>query len=218
MAAGEDALLDPRLQRRRAVAPDRMYEPPAAPPEAALHDAPERRVVLDADVLEHSDRHEGVVLTGDVAVIVLDVLETIGEALACRPLACPANLLVRDVEGAHAYAVMARHVHRQHPPATSGLDHALAGPEAKLAAHVVHLRDLRLIERGGRLGVVRTGVRHGRAEPQLVERVADVVVVMDVVPRANEGVAVRAWAVQRIRRAARERVALAAGAPTGTVD
>src|SRR5256885_4113379 len=84
---GEDALLDPRLQRRRAVATDRVDEPATAPAQAAVRDAPERRVVRQAHVLEHADRHEGVVMTGDVAIVVLHVLHARAEALARRPLA-----------------------------------------------------------------------------------------------------------------------------------
>src|SRR6516165_9074295 len=124
MSAGKDALLDPGLQQRRTIASDRVNEAAAPATEAAFHHAAERHVVLDADVLEHADGHEGIVLPADVAVIVLNILDLAGESLALGALASPGDLLVRDVEGAHAHAVAARHVHRQHPPAAPGLDHA----------------------------------------------------------------------------------------------
>src|SRR2546430_15097678 len=51
----------------------------------SLHDAlpisPERRVVRQSHVLEHTDRHEGVVMAGDVAIVVLHVLHARAEAL-----------------------------------------------------------------------------------------------------------------------------------------
>src|SRR5215471_4044234 len=123
-----------------------MYQSAPATPEAAARDAAECRVVLEPNVLEHADRYEGVVLAADVAVVVLDVLDAPGEPLARSALARPHDLRVRDVECSHAHAVAACHVHRQHPPAAAGLDHALARLEAKLARHVVHFRHLRLIE------------------------------------------------------------------------
>src|SRR6516164_1508957 len=165
-----------------------MYEAPSAATEAALHHPTEGWVVLETDVLEHADRHEGIVLSADVAVVILDVLDLPCESLACRPLPRPHDLLMRDVEGAHPHAVAARHVHGEHAPAAPGLDYAFAGPQAQLATNVVHLRQLRLIERGLRHRVVRTGIGHGGTEPQLVERVADVVFVMDVVSRPRERV------------------------------
>ena len=91
----------------------------------------------------------------------------------------------------------------------------LAGAQAQLAAHVVHFRDLRLVER--RLGrrVVGAGVRHRAAEPQRVELVADVVVVMDVVARAGQRIEVRA--AQRGECALPQRRPAAGGA-AGPVD
>ena len=57
--------------------------------------------------------------------------------------------------------------------------------QPQLAADVIHLRDLRLVERRVGRREVRAGVGHRLAEPQRVELVADVVVVMDVLARAG---------------------------------
>src|SRR3974377_446512 len=127
-----------------------MYEAPSPPTEAALHHATELCVVLHADMLEHAHRHESVVLSADVAVVVLDVLDLPGESFARGPFASPHDRLVRDVESTSPYAEAARHVHGQHAPAAARLDHALAGPEAQLAAHMIHFRHLRPLERRGR--------------------------------------------------------------------
>ncbi len=53
---------DPRMQRRRLVATDRMDQPAAVVAEHAMDHAAERRIVLDADVLQHADGDERVVL------------------------------------------------------------------------------------------------------------------------------------------------------------
>jgi hypothetical protein len=61
--------------------------------------------------------------------------------------------------------------------------------QAELAAHVVHLRDLGALERElGRLEV-GAGVEELLVEPERVEVVADVVVVVDVGPRPRQRVA-----------------------------
>ena len=139
-------------------------------------------------MLQHAHRHEGVVLAADVAVVVLDELDLSGEPLARRLLARVGDLLVRDVERAHPHPVVARHVQRQRAPAAARLHHPLAGPEAHLAAHVVHLRLLGLLQRRLAVLVVGAGVDHALVEPEPVEVVAQVVVVVDVLAGAAEGV------------------------------
>src|SRR6185437_11462440 len=145
----KDAPLDPGVQPRRTVPSDRVDETAATRADRALRDTAERRVILDADVLEHSDGDEGVVTPGDVPVVVFDVLDPVGEALARGALSREAYLLARDVEGTYFHAVMLRHVKRERAPPEARLDDRLTGFEAKLAADVVHLRGLRLIERRG---------------------------------------------------------------------
>ena len=98
---------------------------------------------------------------------------------------------------------MTRHVQRQRAPAAPGFDDPLAAIQADLAADVIHFRDLRLVERRRRRRKVSTGVRHRLAEPQRVELVADVVVVVNVLARARERVA--RTAMTPLREAAPER-------------
>ena len=88
----------------------------------------------------------------DVAVVVLDELDAAGQALPARPLARVGDLLARDVERPHVDAVLARHEQRQRAPAAPRLDHALARLQPELAADVVHLRELRVLERHAGLG------------------------------------------------------------------
>ena len=142
---GEDALLDPRLQLRREVAADRVDQPAAAAAQGAPGDMAKPQVIVDADVLEHADRDEGIVVAADVAVIVLDVFDAAGQALAHGPFARIGDLLARDVEGAHLDPVVAGHVQGERAPAAAGLDHGLAraagaacgrhGPSSRPAPH-----------------------------------------------------------------------------------
>src|SRR5262249_62184433 len=126
---------------------------------------------------DRAERGAGAVPLGGAAV---DDLAARGEALGGGALAGPGELLAGDVEGANAHAVTPGEVEGQGTPAAPGLDHALAGAQAQLARHVLHLRDLRFLERGGGRREVGAGVDHLPIEPQPVEVVAEVVVMVDV--------------------------------------
>ena len=70
------------------------------------------------------------------------------------------------------------------PQPHPGFDHALARPAAASFRQTqIHLRDLRLLERGVRRREIRAGVDHLAIQPEPVELVAEVVVVMDVLAR-----------------------------------
>ena len=94
MTAGEDALFDPGVHARRAVAADGMDQAAAGGRERALDNIRQRAVVARPHVLEHADRNERVVFAGDVAIVVLDVLHAIRQSLLFRFLARVQNLLV----------------------------------------------------------------------------------------------------------------------------
>src|SRR6185312_62302 len=191
LGTGEDAPLDPGVQPRRTIASDRVNETATVRADRALCDLAERRIILHTDMLEHPDRDEGVVVPGDVPVIVLDVLDPIGEPLGRGALAREAHLLVRDVERAHFHPVVPRHMQGERAPPEPRLDDRLTRLQAELAADVVHLGSLRLIERRRLLWVIRTRISHRASEPERIELVADVVMVVNVVARACEGVAAR---------------------------
>ena len=80
---------------------------------------------------------------------------------------------------------------RQCAPAATGLDHLVAGPQAQFAADVLHFRHLGIFQSHGRRREIGAGVDHLPIEPQLVEIVAEIVVVMDVVARLLQRVAPR---------------------------
>ena len=200
IAPGEDALLEPRVHRRGPAAPDAVHDPEPVFLQAPRDHLAERLVVVGPDVLEHADRDECVVLSADVPVVVLDELDPGGKPRTLGPLLRVGDLLVRDVEGAHPDSVVARHVQRQRTPAAARLHHLLAGLETHLAAHVVHLRLLGLLQGGLGVLVVGAGVDHALVEPQPVEVVAQVVVVADVLAGAARRV------LSRPREAAQDRL------------
>jgi hypothetical protein len=95
---------------------------------------------------------------------------------------------VRDVERANLHAIRTSHVQSEPAPTEAGLDHRLTCTKLQLPADMIELGDLRLIERGVRRGVVRARVGHRASEPQLIEIVADVVVMVNVLAGAIQRV------------------------------
>jgi hypothetical protein len=175
----EDPALRPRIEGQRTIPPDEVEQPATAPRLQPVVDEPaEVAVALDPDVLEHPDRDEDVEGSRQVPEVVLYVPHAIGEAFALRALSCVVDLLPRYVAGDDASAVLEGHVPRERAPAAARLQHAVAGLQPELAAHIVELGPLGLLQ-GQRRGLeVGAGVDQLVVEPQPVEVVAEVVVVL----------------------------------------
>ncbi len=75
---------------------------------------------------------------------------------------------------------MSRHEQRERTPPASCLDHALTGLELKLATDEIELRDLCLLQGRIRRREIRARVDHLVVQPQTIEVVPDVVVMMHV--------------------------------------
>jgi len=127
-------------------------------------------IVLDADVLEHSDRHHPVERPVDVPVVhQLDAHRESGAALAGQR-----RLLARDGDAEHLHAVVRGGEPGETAPATADVQQALARLQLELAANEPQLLLLRLGE-GRRVGPVTARVAHRRVEHGLEDVVADVV-------------------------------------------
>src|SRR4029453_10135425 len=85
--------------------------------------------------------------------------------------------------------VVLGHVERERAPAAARLQHAFARAQAQLAADVLELGALRLLERDARILEVRARVDEILVEPARVEVVAEVIVVVDVGARAPRRIA-----------------------------
>jgi hypothetical protein len=70
------------------------------------------------------------------------------------------------------------------PPA-SRVNHTVARLDTKFSAHEVHLRGLRVLQRGIGRREIRAGIQHLAIKPQTVEVVAEIVVVMNVLSRGT---------------------------------
>lgn len=74
------------------------------------------------------------------------------------------------------------------PQPQPGLDHRFARLQAQFPAYVIHLGELRLFESGVLVRKVCAGIEHPLIQPEFVEFVANVVMVMDVAARTAQGV------------------------------
>ncbi len=204
VVAGKHVLLQPRIGDRRGVgAADELQH---REPRLAQHlgdELVEARIALAPDMLEHADRGEfvaGFYVVRDVAVVVMHVLDAVGaDAERLRALARERDLLAGNVERLDPDAVVARHVQRKPAPAAAGFDHQLARLQPQLAAHQIHLPDLRVLQRVGRPFEIGAGVLHLGIEPELIETVGEVVMRGDVLLRAGKRVAPRQQAEQVAR-------------------
>src|SRR5579863_8218611 len=132
IAAGENALADPRVQRLRIISTDKVQKTAARFVDRAAHHTHEFVVVVLAHVLEHAYRNESIIASGNVSIVVLDEFDLPGEAHLVSLLAREGDLFLRDVEGAYPDAIFASHMQPQRSPAAASLDHLLTGANCSL--------------------------------------------------------------------------------------
>ena len=191
VTAGEDAFLDPCIHPLRPVATDGVNQAAPGLRKAAVNYLAEFLIIVRPHVFQHANGNKDVILARDITVVVLDVFNLFSQPLGLGALAGINNLFVGDVVGTDFDAVVPGHVARQSAPPAAGLDHAFAGPQPEFAAHMVHFGELRLLQRHVRRGKIGAGVLHFLIQPQPVERVACVVMAVNVVARSGEGVDAR---------------------------
>src|SRR5262245_18864110 len=133
--------------------------------------------LVAAGVLEHADRHHLVELRVHLPEVGEPDVDLVAHAAPRDLAAQPVHLLVRGIDGRAVDAIALDGV--QHEAAETGadVDDALAGLQADLAADVLDLVRLRLLDRARPLLPVRTGVHQPVAvEPLFVEIVTVAVV------------------------------------------
>lgn len=190
--SGKDSASGPRIQRPGTIAADEVEKPASRLRlQHTLDGRAERRKVSAADVFQHADRYEDIEVTGDIAIVVLDEFDAIEELFRGGAFAGKADLLARDVERLDPCPVMSGHVQRQRAPAAAGLDDRVPRLQLQLAAHQIELGDLRCLERRFRRVEQRAGVDELAIQPQLIEIIPEVVVVVHVATGQAKAVGTR---------------------------
>ena len=160
--------------------------------ELAQQRGEEVRPVLAADGLEHLDRDDGVERrVGDVAVVLQPQIDVVADMRGVNAPLRPGQLFGRQRHAGRPARRIPRRGLGQRTPAAADLEQALARLHAALVERTQHLGALRVGQRPAAVALEPgAGVVHRLVEPQPVERVAQVVVGVDVVPAAAARVAV----------------------------
>src|ERR1051326_7473836 len=111
-----------------------MDQPATDATQALMDDTAETAVILHADVLEHADGDECIVLARDIAIIVLHEFNRRAEALAFRSFARKSDLFMRNIECPHLDAVFLRHVDCEASPPAACLNNTFTCLQPQLPA------------------------------------------------------------------------------------
>jgi hypothetical protein len=122
----------------------------------------------------------------DIAVVVVNEVDPVAQPFALSTVPCIGKLLARDVERPNANTVLTSHMQRKRSPSASRLHDRFIGLQSELSADEVELRLLRGFKRHLWIFEIRAGVDEVPIEPQLIELIAAIVVMLHVAPRARE--------------------------------
>ena len=159
-----------------------MMQEQAAGLQQAMHGLEIGREVGDADMFEHADGGDLVetILALDQRVVAKLDGDAILEAEAFHFFLGVGDLLLRQRHAKRFDAIVLCRVTRQRAPAAAHIENGIARFQAKFAADHVELLQLHTIEIVAPVMEVGAGVDHLLVEPELIERVGDIVVIGDV--------------------------------------
>src|SRR6185369_3476478 len=159
-ATREDVLANVELRVALPDVADEMQHAEAAALEERGMRAHHLRDLVAAGVLERADRDDLVVLAMHLAEIRLDHVERAFEPAARDLAAQPLDLLGGGVEAGDLRAVELLGMEHEAAKAAADVDHGLARGEAHLAAHVLDLVALRLLDGARALAPISARVHH----------------------------------------------------------
>ncbi len=184
-AAREDVLLDEVgaaavVVEAGIVDGDALHGGAATGAQAFLHLLEIRGPPGFAHGLEHLDRHHGIVLALEVAVVAeLEVAAAFGRR-AAHAFARPRQLFARQRDAGHVAATGQRRMFGQRTPAAADFKDVVAALHLEQVEQAVVLGVLGVTQAGRIVQEQRRRVGHRIVQPQPVEVVADVVVGVDV--------------------------------------
>src|SRR6267378_762029 len=146
-AAGEDVLAYPELGVAHADVADEVDHPEPARLEILGVGADHLGKLVAPRVLERADREQLVELARHLAEVALEHLDLAFEAAALDLGARFLDLLGGGVDAGAERAVFLPRVKEQVSPAAADVGEGVASLQQDLAAHVIHLGDLRFLER-----------------------------------------------------------------------
>src|SRR5713101_48741 len=170
--------------------------------DAVIHDEPAlgeqrpdfREISLEmaqADVLEHADARDLVedALARNIAIVLQAHLAAALEPLLPDPLRCEFVLIPAERDARRPGAVFLGRAQNQCAPAAADVQEPLARLEQELVEDVIELLFLSELQGIGLAAEIGAGIHHVPVQPQRIERVRDVVVVLNGVAIAFAAVA-----------------------------
>src|SRR6266704_138468 len=169
-APGEDVLAYPELGVAHADMADEVDDAQAAGLEVVGVRLDHLAELVSAPVLERAHGSQLLELPRHFAEVALEHLDLALEAAALDLGARFPDLFGGGVDAGAERAVLLPGVEEQVSPAAADVGEGVASLQPDLAAHVIHLGDLRFLERLGSVGEPGAGVGHARfVEPFPVE-------------------------------------------------
>ena len=185
----KDVLAYPRVGRARPVhAADRVQQCYPVRRQQRLELIEEHFVVVDADVLEHADRNDSVIVPALLAVVAQMEFDAIGQSRRCSAAHRYFVLLRRKGQTSYPRAAFAGQVKRKAAPPRSDIEHPLAWSDQQLCSDVPLLVELSGIEVVGAVTEIGAGILPVLIEERCVEFFRQVVVMGDVSAGARKGI------------------------------
>ena len=142
----------------------------------------------DADMLEHADRDDAIVLPGGLAIVEQLEVHAVGKAGIGGAALRHFELLGREGEAGDGDAAFAREIEREAAPAAADIEHALPRLEQQLRRDMALLVGLRFLDRLVGRQEIGAGVLPVAVEEEIVEHVGEIVVMRHVLARAVQGI------------------------------
>src|SRR5690606_26938698 len=142
----------------------------------------------DTDVLEHADRNNAVELRRKLAIVLQRERDAALEACRFGALNGQRELLLRERDTHHFDVGDPSEIARKPAPARADVEHLHAGLQVELGRYEPALVDLRRFERFALVAEIGAGVEELLVEKKLVEGIAEIIVVRDVLLRLADRV------------------------------
>ncbi len=142
-------------------------------------------------MLEHTDRHDAVVATVLVPVVLEPEADALGESGLVGAAVRVAMLLRRERHAGDVHFGRGCEMERKAAPARSDVEHALARSQQELGRDMPHLPLLGLLQRVVGRRVVGAGILTAGVEEEPVEFVRQIVMVRDIGTGDRDGIVLR---------------------------
>ncbi len=139
-----------------------------------------------ADMLEHADRHDAIILPPGFTIVAQFEPYLLVQIRSLGPRHGDRHLLGRQRNARHLCLGFARQMHRHATPAAADIQHTHAGRQIQLVGNMLLLRRLRLLQTHVRPSEIGTRILHVLVQEQPIQTLRQVVMVRHMLTRRLE--------------------------------